>query len=232
MTVDRSDTIHLSIEEKIAEGGERLVFAHPDDPTRLIKVIKPRHKDEFDRWTFGHLTQRYIPSTRWRPIVKQYDEYQRLMLNRNYDPNFDLPISHLYGFVKTNLGLGCVTERVTDADGGNAPTLAQLVREKALDEEGLQELNTFIQRLYSVSVCASDVGSKNFVFGQRHIGTKGKKSKPCWVLIDGFGDRFAIQIRTISRFARSYGLDDAFKRKKPVSGLVWVPKERRYAFKD
>lgn len=212
----------------IAEGGERMVFAHPDDPHRLIKVVKPREAAEFDRWTFGHLTQRYIPSARWRSTAKQYDEYRRLMLGQLFDMNFSLPISHLYGFVKTNLGMGCITERVTDEAGNNAPTLQQMVRQGCLGAEGLAGLNRFVARLYDVSVCVGDVGPANFVYGRRHIGADGAVSAPEWVLIDGFGDRFAITIRSISRRVRTLGLDDCFKRSKKVRGLEWVPAERRF----
>ncbi len=224
----QEDTITLNPSDVIAEGGERMVFAHPDHPFRLIKVVKPRHTEEFNRWTFGHLTQRYIPSARWRPTVKQYDEYRRLMLGRLFDVNFNLPISHLYGFVKTNLGVGCITERVTDADGNNAPTLQKLVRSGRFTDDDLQRLNRFVEELYDVSVCVGDVGPANFVYGHRHIGPSNARSEPSWVLVDGFGDRFAITIRSVSRRVRTMGLDDCFKRSKKVAGLEWVPAQRRY----
>ncbi|MEM9899424.1 MAG: YrbL family protein [Pseudomonadota bacterium] len=228
--IEVGDIIHLTDDAKVDEGGERVVFVHPDDPKRLIKVIKPRQKEEFYRWTFGHLSQRFFPSARLRPTIKQYHEYQRLLLLREYDPNFQLPISHLYGFVKTNLGLGCITERVTDPTGDNAPTLATLVLEGRLSQNNLNDFNAYIASLYEIGVCVGDVGSTNFVYGFRHIGKKGDTSGPSWVLIDGFGDRFAIPIRTISQTARRLGLDDAFKRKPPVAGLQWRPKERQYSF--
>ena len=232
LTERPKDLINLEPSDKVDEGGERIVFVHPDNPKRLIKVIKPRHKDEFHRWTFGHLTQRYFPSARWRPTIKQYHEYLRLMLQQDYDPAFKLPISHLYGFVKTNLGLGCITERVTDDAGTNAPTLAKLVSGGLLSQSDLNDFNAYVATLYEISVCVGDVGSANFVYGYRHIGQAGDVSGPEWVLIDGFGDRFAVPVRTISRTARRLGLDDAFKRKPPVAGLKWIARERRYVFAD
>lgn len=232
MSTARPDVIELSPGDKVDEGGERVVFVHPDDPTRLIKVIKPRYKEEFYRWTFGHLSQRYIPSARWRPTVKQYHEYQRLMLNRQYDVDFQLPIAHLYGFVKTTLGLGCITERVTAPDGSNGPTLAKLADRGLITQDRLDEVNAFIKTLYDISICVGDVGPKNFVYGNRHIGPKSAVSAPSWVLVDGFGDKFAITIRTYSRTVRSLGIDDEFKRRAPPKGLIWLRKERRYAFAD
>lgn len=230
--------ITLDPSAMIAEGGERMVFVHPDDPCRLIKVVKPRDGSEFPLWTFGHVTQRYIPSARWRSTVKQYDEYNRLMLGQLFDVNLDVPISHLYGFVKTNLGLGCITERVTDDAGNNAPTLLQLVKEKTFTPEHLDSLNTFITQLYDISVVVCDVSPPNFVYGYRHIGPAGTRTGPEWVLIDGFGDRFAITVRSISRRVRSMGLDDCFKRKYikkykrtgKVRGLNWNKDTRQFEY--
>lgn len=233
----QNDIISLDPTRMVAEGGERMVFAHPDDPHRLIKVVKPRNGDEFREWNFGHLTQRFIPAARWRSTVKQYDEYNRLMLGRLFDVNFSLPISHLYGFVKTNLGLGCVTERVTDAQGNNAPTLRQMLHDGTFTHEDLDRLNAFVTTLYDVSVCVGDAGPSNFVYGHRHIGPAGSETEPCWVLVDGFGDRFAITIRSISRRVRTLGLDDSFKRKfnrprrRPL-GLDWDAKGRRFVMQD
>jgi len=85
------DTLYLDPDRPVAEGGERLVYVHPDDPTRLIKILKPRAAKRFNRWTFGHLSQRYFPAARWRSTTKQYDEYRRLMLAYQFDADFRLP---------------------------------------------------------------------------------------------------------------------------------------------
>ena len=225
---DPADILYLNPDDMITEGGERMVFAHPDDPSRLIKVVKPRYAEEFPGWSFGHITQRHIPAARIRSTVKQYEEYNRLMLGRLFDPDFKMPISHLYGFVKTNLGLGCLTERVTDENGANAPTLNRLLRLGQLTDDRLAALNDLISQLYEVSVCASDVQGSNFVYGHRHIGGAGQVTSPQWVLIDGFGDRFAIPLRTYSRRVRTLGLDDAFQRKKTPKGLVWDKAARMF----
>lgn len=230
LAVQRHDTIQLDPADVIAEGGERQVFVHPDNPHQLIKVLKHRPTEEFFRWTFGHLSQRYWPTTRYRPTAKQYDEYRRLMMQHAFDLDFDLPISHLYGFVKTNLGVGCITERITDSAGNTAQNLRERMLARSFTEADLDGLNHFVTRLYEVSVCVGDVGPANFVYGHRHIGPKGAKSAPTWVLVDGFGDRFAITIRTYSKYARTRGLDSRFRKGKKVAGLVWQPEARRFTF--
>ncbi|TCM84392.1 YrbL family protein [Rhodovulum steppense] len=186
----------------------------------------------FDRWNFGHLSQRLFPAARYRSTAKQYDEYRRLIMERLFDTGFDLPISHLYGFVKTNLGFGCVTERITDAQGNTAQNLRERVLARSFTADDLEGLNRFIARLYEVSICAADMGPANFVHGHRHIGPENARTAPGWVLVDGFGDRFAITIRSVSRPARTRGMDRRFIRGKKVKGLVWQPDQRRFAFAE
>lgn len=220
--------LHLDPAQVVAQGGERTVYVHPDRPEQLIKIIRPRHASEFPNWSFGHLSQRYIPSARYRPLNKQYSEYTRLHFAHIFDTGFECPVSHLYGFAQTNLGLGCLTERVTDASGQNAPTLLQLMESGTLSDQLLDSFNAFVARLYDVSVCVGDANAANFVYGHRHIGPAGQRSQPQWVMVDGFGDRFAIPLRTISRRVRSLGLDDAFRRKEFPDGFKWDNDSRRF----
>lgn len=204
---------------KVAEGVERQIYVHPEDPTRLIKIMKARPTERYTRWTFSHLTKRYMPSTRYRAIAKQYDEFRRVMFTHHLDPDFIPPICHLYGFVPTTLGLGGVTERVTDRAGNNAPTLSDMAG--AISDAELAALNVFIARLYDLAICASDLNPANFVYGYRHIGAAGQRMGPEWVLVDGFGDRTAIPITALSALIRRFALDDGFRRAKPVKGLRW-----------
>lgn len=222
-----TDLITLDPNAAVAEGGERVVYVHPDDPTRLIKVMKPTPPEKMVKWKFSHLTRRYIPSSRWRTTTKQYDEYRRLMLDHQFDADFQLPVAHLYGFVKTTLGLGCISERVMDGDA-NAPTLEGMIKAGTFTDAHWDSLNAFVAHLYDVTVCVADMGPANFVFGQRYIGAAGVASSPAWVLVDGFGDRFAVPLRTWSRRARVIGMDDAFKRRKRIAGLDWNPAKRQF----
>ena len=210
----------------LAEGKERLIFADPRDPTRLIKVLKPQPDARFTRWTFGDLTQRYIPSTRYRTTAKQYDEYLRLMLRHRDDPDFVPPITHLFGFATTSLGLGSVTERVTDPDGLSGPTLEDLDRSGTLDDNRLAQLNALIARLHTLGVRAGDLNPGNFVYGARHLGDR--PSPPDWVLVDGFGDLHAVPVRSLGDGPARLGLDDCFKRARKRVSLRWNASKRRY----
>lgn len=210
----------------LAEGRERLIFADPRDPTRLVKVLKPQPAERFTRWTFGDLTQRYLPETRYRTTAKQYDEYLRLMLRHRDDPGFVPPVTHLWGFVSTSLGLGSLTERITAPEGGNGPTLEEMLDKGTLDDDRLDRLNALIARLYALGVRAGDLNPGNFVWGQRHMGDT--PTPPDWVVVDGFGDLHAVPVRSLGDWAARLGLDDCFRRARRRVPLRWNDALRRY----
>lgn len=223
-----TDTITLDPADLITQGSERAVYAHPADPTRLVKVIKYRDPATY-KANFGDWTKKNFPSVRSRLIYKEYIEYARIML-RYQDPDFVPPISHMYGFVKTTLGLGCVTERVMGEDGKNGLTLRQKSNDDMLSEAELGMVNDLITQLYDLGVRAGDSNPSNLVFGTRQIGPTGAQSPYSCVMVDGFGDFHAIPIRSLSKWTNSLGLDDSFKRMEPKVKLTWNNQKRQFSF--
>lgn len=221
-----ADMIQLDPAQVIAEGAERHVYVHPHDPTRLIKLIKYRDPATYQR-TFGDWTKKHFPSVRDRLIYKEYIEYARIML-RHQTLDVTVPISHMYGFVRTNLGLGCLTEHVTQRDGTTGLTLKQ--KSGALTPAELDLLNGTIEQLYALGVRSGDSNPSNFVFGHRHCGAPGAVSEYTCVLVDGFGDFHAIPIRSLSKWTNTLGLDDCFVRMERKVDLVWNRKARRFDF--
>jgi hypothetical protein len=75
----------------------------------------------------------------------------------------------------------------------------------------------------------SDTNPANFVYGRRYIAGNGQSTGPEWVMVDGFGDRFAIPIRTWSRYVRHKGADESFTKKFKAKGFVWDGQARMIA---
>ena len=99
----------LEDEDLIATGSEKAVYPYPDDNLKLVKVLLKK-TPQGNRSVLLNVLARRFPSLLWRQISKEYGEYTRLMLaNQNHD--FIPPISHLFGFVTTQKGLACVTEK-------------------------------------------------------------------------------------------------------------------------
>ncbi|MEJ6402945.1 YrbL family protein [Yoonia sp. 2307UL14-13] len=209
----------------VASGVQRDVYLHPTDPTKLIKVLKP-DRDQPRRKTFNGLMDRWFPSTRIRQIRKEYMEYLRVML-RHPEPGFHAPMSHMFGFVSTNAGLGCLTERVMTPDGNLGETLGRKVKNGTLTDDHIALLNDTIARLFQHGVRAGDMNPNNFVFGQRDNGS-GLGPKEC-VLVDGFGDIHAIPVRSMASWSNRLGLADSCKRLARNTGLIWDPKTLRFS---
>ncbi len=203
----------------LAEGSQRVIYVHPHDPNKLVKVLKTI-PDTKGRARLATFTERHFPRIRTRWARKEYTEYLRMMLRITAS---DVPpITHMFGFTFTDLGLGCVTENVQD-DGLGQTLYAMRDTMTAPD---LALLNDTISRIYRYDIRASDMTARNFVFGHRdYAGTKGPRE--C-VLADGFGDIHAIPVRSWGRWANGLGLDDSCKRLAVKTGLQWDPKHRQF----
>ena len=201
----------------VASGVQRAVYLHPTDRTKLIKVLKPSITMP-RRGNFNGIIDRLFPSTRLRQIRKEYTEYLRVMLSHP-EPDFHAPMSHMYGFVPTNIGLGCLTESVTGNDGKIGETLGHKAKKKKLTQHDIDLLNDTIARLFTNDIRAGDMNPNNFVFGHRDNGS-GPNEEEC-VLVDGFGDVHAIPIRSMARWSNRIGLNDSCERLAKNTGLTW-----------
>ena len=201
----------------IAKGGQRLVFVHPNDATKLIKVLRTDQRVRRGR-AFGRVAEQLFPSSRIRQIRKEYQEYLRTML-ANPDPHFRCPIAHMFGFVATDIGLGCLTEHVMEPDGTTGPTIGALAKSGDLGQAEVDLLNDTVARIYRHNIRASDMNASNFVVGHRFEGND-MGSREC-VLVDGFGDIHAIPVRSMARWSNRLGLDDSCKRLARPTKLNW-----------
>ncbi|MEJ8562702.1 YrbL family protein [Yoonia sp. GPGPB17] len=218
-------TLFLPPSNLVASGVQRAVYLHPADSTKLVKVLKPAEQ-QARRRNFNGVMDRWFPATRLRQIRKEYMEYLRIMLNHP-EPDFHLPVSHMFGFVSTNVGLGCLTERVMSPDGGLGETLGQKVKNGTLTDEDIDLLNDAIAELFAHGIRASDLNPNNLVFGQRDSGT-GPGPKEC-VLVDGFGDIHAIPVRSMAAWSNRIGLNDSCTRLARNTGLHWDAKQQQFS---
>ena len=214
--------LHADLE--IARGVQRTVYLHPTDETKLVKVLIA-DKNVRRRDTFGGRMDRWFPSTRIRQIRKEYQEYLRIML-RNATTNFRAPISHMYGFVPTTEGLGCLTERVVGSRKAIGETLGAKAKAGRVTAQDIALLNATVAAIYQHGIRASDMNPNNFVFGQRYQ-IDGLGPREC-VLVDGFGDIHAIPVRSLGGWANRMGLDDSCRRLAKNTGLIWDGKERQF----
>jgi hypothetical protein len=214
----------LQPQDQVAAGVQRAVFLHPHDKTKVIKVLK-RWEDMPARTNFNGQMDRLFPSTRLRQVRKEYQEYLRIML-QHPEPDFHLPLTHMFGFSTTNLGLGCITDRVMEPDGTLGQTLGHKAGNGTLGDDDIALLNDAVARIFRYHIRASDMNPNNFVIGHRDSGA-GIGPREC-VLVDGFGDIHALPVRTMSKWSNSIGLDDSCKRLAGHTKLQWSAAARQF----
>lgn len=203
-----------------------MVFSHPGDPARLVKVVKAPPKPNVAGWRLPKLVRHLLGQERLRTMFTEQSEAKRLAkLDR------PVPVSRLEGFVQTNLGMATVAETIFDVSGNLAPTLAEMSANRALTQEHLQYLNKTISDLFREAVSVNDVNPGNFVFGFRADCNGAESAEAEWLMVDGFGRRKLFSSQAVSRRLRRRKLARAFQS-IDYPGLLWDQKERRFRFAD
>ncbi len=127
--------MNISKKNYIAEGSQRLVYQHPDNPNLCIKISKTDSNE--------HYIKREIKYT------------------NKYTSRFKfLPLYH--GSINTNLGVGHVFDLVCNSDGAVSSTL---LKEKHLfsSDQLAEKLRTLYELLLSNDIVLSDIHLENIL---------------------------------------------------------------------
>jgi hypothetical protein len=192
----------LSTAEPIAVGHLRSVYQHPVHAGELVKVM--RADAVAKRWNAPGRWHKRLPRT--RHFVQYLRELKEFIAARARAPEIDVPIARMIGVVDTDLGLGLVSEKVVDANGALAPTLAALYSRQGFTPEIERALATFLKDLLAANVIVGDMHAWNIVYGSDSRGG------PRLVMIDGFGEKHAIPISSMSRVVNRYRTQRLYKR--------------------
>ena len=200
----------LRAAEPIAVGQHRAIYAHPRDASLLVKVMREEIATErWQRWP-----KRLQRTLQYTGFVRELKEYIAL---RARHPGLVLPVSRMVGVVDTDLGLGLVSERVAGPDGKAGPTLATLYeRERGFQPWLAQALDVLLRELLACEVILGDLHPWNIVHGSDSRGG------PRLVIVDGFGEKHLLPIRSMSRALNRRNTQRLFARMR--ANLVrWVP---------
>ena len=144
--------------DPIGQGQERICYVHPDDPTKLVKVLKR----EDDRQTRRELAL-------YRRLQRKKTDYSRL--------------PRLHGLVQTNLGRGFIVDLIRDYDGSISKQLYWYFERGIPVSEFfvyLEELKQYL--LENQIVISVDLGRTNILF------QKLSPDQAQLVIIDGLGN--------------------------------------------
>jgi hypothetical protein len=189
-----SSILRLASGTPLAVGHLRSVFQHPLQSDQLIKVM--RADAVASRWNAPGRWHKRLPRT--RHYVGYLRELKEYIGARARAPDVDVPIARMIGVVDTDLGLGIVSEKVVDAEGDLAPTLAAVYEKRGFSPELDAALAAFLRGLLDGNVIVGDMHAWNIVYGSDSRGG------PRLVMIDGFGEKHAIPISSMSRAINRY----------------------------
>lgn len=154
--------IELREELFLGKGGERLVYIHPNDDNRIIKILKSG-------------------------LIKHNFQNELELKYYNFLTKNNVDFSHItkcFGYVDTNFGKGLVFERVVDFDGKNSKLLKNCLQENIFtkDQEKIL-LDDLKKYLEDNEILFIDCSSHN-VFCK-----KVSSDKYTLIIYDGLGAR-------------------------------------------
>jgi hypothetical protein len=186
-----------------AVGQLRRIYRHPRHPGLLVKLVR---EDAIERrWGRAAAWYKRLPRARqYGGYVRELKEYVAL---RARHPREALPVARMLGVVETDLGLGLVSEAVRTPDGSLAPTLSALYqRDGGFSPAIERELARFLDALLACGVVVGDLHAWNIVFGSDSRGG------PRFVLVDGFGEKHAVPLTSMSRRFNARNTRRLFRR--------------------
>ncbi len=193
MAFDFSD-LTLTDADIVAEGGERWIYCSDVYQSFVFKKQKSPQSRDLKNNLKGN-SMKMFRSLADRIVRKEYKAYVDCCLsaNRNLE---DIPVSRLYGFAKSSIGIVQVAEKVSLDGKRLGPTLASIYRDGRLTENRLKLLNEFLQLLLEWEMPTNNISAANIVLGMR-----GGQEK--FLAVEGFGDVLWSRCAPISRSRES-----------------------------
>ena len=183
--------LNLSLDQAVAQGGEKIVFHHPDSEGLLVKVINPRYINYMDtNWPI---------STRLRRLPHYWfyvNELIEHVFSREAEITHSDYIQDIVGLTDTNLGLGMIVRAVTKKDGQLAVSLKDIIDNKQYGDKHHAAVNALIEWINDNYIIIRDLTAANIVWDEYNEH---------FVLIDGIGARRLPSLRSISRRYNQYG---------------------------
>lgn len=176
----------------LGKGGYKLVYQHPTQPDKAIKVMNRNRIDENGDW--AHLSR--LKRGRAQGVYKQFRrellQYLQLCKNHYKTNTFTFPIETPFGFVETDQGLGLIVEKIISPNGKGI-TLYELCRTHQFNDVHAKALDEFFDACCELHIVYGEVNIAGIMY------TEERNGKPEFVLVDGMGDKLLIPIRSLSK---------------------------------
>ncbi|RDC73774.1 hypothetical protein DLJ49_06585 [Rhodovulum sp. 12E13] len=193
----------LAPEEALARGSERAVFDWPDQPGLLIKVMHP------------HALRRDARGGVRDPVGQRERRAWQAALAYATRTRRPPPVAEVIACLPWGSGTAHIVRKVADADGRMGPTLALLADQGRLGDAEIEMLNDLVADLQAAGIVVHDARPANFVLETSRHGASR------FVLVDGFGDRALVPLRSWLPVLARRRLATALYRTARETGLHW-----------
>lgn len=193
ITIDKADYVGIGV--------TRVVYLHPEDPTKILKVYVPEATPEKIRAQRWH--RRFAPVKRFDSNYRDVTEHTKV---RARHPELRSNVCEVFGYLETNLGSAIAAERVADIDGTTSLTLSQHI-ERSMPEDIIEPLKSLYAQLAEHHVRLRDSGPGNILVRRKTDGIE-------LVIVDGLGELNLIPIASIVKSVNRKKLN------KKLAGLI------------
>lgn len=190
--------------QHFGQGCSKIVYQHPEDDNKIIKIMNPKYVGEDGGWQ-DHTFKRNRSNGVFKQFQRQILEYLKLCKNNYKDNRFHFPIETTYGFAMTSNGLGLVTEKIISPNG-KGMTLYEMCLQNLFHEKHAKALAEFYDTCCDLHIVYGEVNINGIMY------TECRNDKPEFVLVDGIGEKLFIPIRSLSKTINTKNIRKMQKR--------------------
>ncbi len=176
----------------LGQGTQKLVYEHPDNSNKVIKIMKSEHATPDGGRSGQHKLRAHRSQGIYRQFRRELLQYLQLCKSHYGELKFTFPIETVYGFIATDQGLGLVTERVTSPNG-KVFSVYDLVKEGLFTEKHAKALDQFFDKCCDMHVVFGEVNIAGIMYTEQRQGYAE------FVLVDGIGEKLLIPFRSMSK---------------------------------
>lgn len=203
--------------KQIGKGCSKIVFQHPHDQNKVIKIMNPERVSKFGGFNnHSKFKQRFAQGI-YRHFRRELIQYLQLCKLHYKANSFVFPVETPYGFVETNQGIGLVVEKIVSPNQQGV-TLYELCEQHLFEEKHEIALKYFFDACCDLHIVFGEVNIAGIMY------TEQRNNKPEFVLVDGMGEKLFIPLRAMSKRINAHNIRKVeFNIRKKMEQLLASP---------
>ena len=211
--------MHLKINDlkQIGKGCSKIVFQHPHDQNKVIKIMNPERVSKFGGFNIHSKFKQRFAQGIYRHFRRELIQYLQLCKLHYKANSFVFPVETPYGFVETNQGIGLVVEKIVSPNQQGV-TLYELCEQHLFEEKHEIALKDFFDACCDLHIVFGEVNIAGIMY------TEQRNNKPEFVLVDGMGEKLFIPLRAMSKRINAHNIRKVeFNIRKKMEQLLASP---------